>query len=111
MDYAFNRLQYVGTKEAFKATAPLLLLKTRIPYDDSGGSEETYTIGARFFLRLNKVIGNFPWNEAEHTRVEPGQPIHVVDEWYIENKLPADFLDRMYKWMIANVDNYKIIGQ
>jgi hypothetical protein len=43
--------------------------------------------------------------------VKPGEPAHVVNEWYIENRLPKDFLKKMYQWMIDNKNKYELVAE
>lgn len=54
-------------------------------------------------MKLNDLyIDNFPWDKKEHEKVKKWEPSHCVNWWYIDNKMPDDFLDNMHKWMIEN---------
>lgn len=102
-----NKLIYINTQDSYFKMAPLLLIEAEVinEFDDS------YRLGSVFFLELDQYVKNFPWDRAEHSRVKPGEPAHVVNEWYIENRLPKDFLKKMYQWMIDNKNKYELVAE
>lgn len=99
----YRKLIYINTQESFCKVAPVLLIKQR-----SYNENNSYVIGAKFFLSLNDNILNLPWDKEANEDVKFGESPFVVDEWYIENKLPNNFLEEIYDWMINNKGNYLI---
>jgi hypothetical protein len=83
--------------------APLLLVKTKLTIDFGGA----YSIGSIFFIELEKFIKNFPFDKSIY-KPRNGEPDFVINEWYIDNKLPEDFLFKMYEWMVKNPDQLEL---
>jgi len=98
-----GKLEYINSQKSFQMLAPLILIET-YTYQQ----EDRYSLGAHYFLELNEKIKNFPWDKKALEEVGPNEVPFVVNAWYIDNKMPNDFLKKMYDWMISNKGKYQL---
>jgi hypothetical protein len=107
LDLIFYRLEYIGTREAYPAMAPLLKITNRVkkayPYSDSRSIE--FPINLEFYNRIAQLFVNVPLPKC-------------VDADYFDLIKPYDrdkgcteieaYIPKVYQWMLDNKGKYEL---
>lgn len=103
----FQDLIFINTQQSIFSIAPMLLLKEKVKIENL---DIIYSIGAFIFCKLDKNIKNLPWEyhniKTRKILINNEETVELIDEWFIDNNMPSDFLEKMYQWMVENKGNY-----